>query len=593
MHLRTTIARIALAGMLLVSAAAASAQQGVAGNPGVGDDLFPLSGNGGYDVQHYTLDVAWSEDNTIEASAEISAIATLDLSSFNLDFIGFDISELTVNGEAADYARDGGELTITPAQVLGRDDAFTVLVRYAGTPTPVTEGGIAEYTSGGIGWNAYPGGVITVSQTNGSPGWYPVNDHPTDAATYTMRITVPAAYTVAANGLLSDVTESGETRTFLWEATDPMASYLVTVNIGMFTMEQTEGPGGLPIINFFPEDLPEENRRALDLQGEMIAFLSDLFGPYPFASAGAIVHDIQLGFALETQTRPVYGTDTAFEKVVLHELAHQWFGDSVRLSDWQDIWLNEGFASYAEALWAEHTGGQAALENAARSAYSTGVLNVLQPFYGDEISARLIPNLRQLPPPAPDKGLTREQIATLATALAGQPIEPERMAAATAGLAEDGLGLADTAEVISQLNLDRAVLSLDAVQLLNDYAVLTGNQPIFEIPDGVRTTPPRVVNSDNMFNLGVYQRGAATLHALRLLVGDEAFFSILRTYYQRYSGETVNTTDFISVAEEISDRQLDAFFDAWLYAEQAPDIPELGLYANAPALALPDSSSQP
>jgi aminopeptidase N len=385
--------------MLLLSAAAASAQEGTAGNPGVGDDLFPLSGNGGYDVQHYTLDVSWSEDNTIEASAEISAIATLDLSSFNLDFVGFDIGEITVNGGAADYTRDGGELTITPAQMLGREDAFTVLVRYAGTPTPSQNGVLGE---AGPGWNAHPGGVITISQVDGSPGWYPVNDHPTDAASYTLRITVPAAYTAAANGLLSEVIAADETRTFVWEARDPMASYLVTVNIGMFRMTESEGPGGLPIINFVPESVGDAYDDLLALQGDMIAFLSETFGPYPFESAGAIVVDVPLGLALETQTRPVYGSDTFVDYVILHELAHQWFGDSVRVADWEHIWLNEGFATYAEALWAEHTGGQEALDAAVESAHNLArnVLQVLD-------VATLTAQFNQVPLPSAGAGLNR------------------------------------------------------------------------------------------------------------------------------------------------------------------------------------------
>jgi aminopeptidase N len=565
MHIRTTAARIALAGMLLLSAAAASAQEGTAGNPGVGDDLFPLSGNGGYDVQHYTLDIAWSEDNTIEASAEISAVATLDLSSFNLDFVGFDIGELTVNGEAADYTRDGGELTITPAQMLSREDAFTVLVRYAGTPTP---------QNGVIGWNTYPGGVVTISQVDGSPGWYPVNDHPTDAASYTLRITVPAAYTVAANGLLSEVITADETRTFVWEARDPMASYLVTVNIGMFRMTESEGPGGLPIINFVPESAGDAYDDLLALQGDMIAFLSDTFGPYPFESAGAIVVDAELGMALETQTRPVYGTDTFVENIILHELAHQWFGDNVRVADWEHIWLNEGFATYAEALWAEHTGGQEALDAEVELAYNI-TRNVLQVLDVETLSTRF----NQVPPPAAGAGLTRAQVEEFVRSMAPEPISDEALQAAMDGLADEGLSLADVADVIVNLGLENVTITIDAIQHLYDAFLAMGVEPLIDDPSEsgiVPAGPPGVVDSATMFNPGVYSRGALTLHALRLLVGDAQFFSILRTYYARHAGSTANTTDFIDVAEEISNRQLEDFFDAWLYAEETPALPEAG-----------------
>jgi len=168
-----------------------------------------------------------------------------------------------------------------------------------------------------------------------------------------------------------------------------------------------------------------------------------------------------VGVAMENQTLSVFGADMTFEEAVAHELAHQWFGDSVTLSNWPDIWLNEGFATYMEALWVGHADGQAAFDG-----------------YMDQMY-------------------------------------------------EDALGMQ-----------------------------APGNPPVY-----------------NLFDWSVYERGAWVLHALRLTVGDQTFFDILRTYYQRYQYSNASTEDFIAVAEEVGGRDLGTFFDGWLYDDNVPPKP--------------------
>ncbi|NLX11053.1 MAG: M1 family metallopeptidase [Chloroflexi bacterium] len=474
--------------------ALAQEPEGQPGASGLDDTYYPELGNGGYDVLHYTLDLTVDvKANEVVGEAVIEAEATQNLSTFNLDFLGFEISALTVNGAPAGFTRSGRELVITPAATLPEGEPFTVTVSYTGSPDPEAAGAIPFLT----GWNHFGDGIFVASEPSGAATWYPVNDHPLDKAAYLFRVTVPEPYTVAANGLLIETTENADgTTTYVWDANDPMASYLATVNIAEFEMETDEGPGGLPIRNFFPPKIAEEGSRDFSDAPEMLEFFSSIFAPYPFEAYGVVVVDQPLGFALETQTLVLYGSDAVtgrgdIEITAAHELVHQWFGNSVSLARWEDIWLNEGFATYGSWLWVEHTDGPEALDEQVRSTYAlvSGQAPEFEMYTDSQLDALLE---RFFPPPG---------------------------------------------------------------------------------------SPP----ADNLFNGGVYLRGGLTLHALRLQVGDEAFFEILRSYYEQYQNSNATIEDFIAVAETVSGQDLEAFFDGWLYDTQVPGIPEMELTARQSA----------
>lgn len=337
------------------------------GADGIGDPYFPLDGNGGYDVDSYTLDLHFDPDtDVLGGTATIVATATQDLSAFDLDFLGFDISSATVEGEDATTSRDGGELTVTPATDLADGAEFTTVIAYEGVPQPLDD------DLGLAGFIQTDDGALAVGQPHVAADWFPVNDHPADAATVDLTMAVPEGLQVVSNGaLLGSTTQDGST-TWHWAAEEPMASYLVTVAIGHFDISQHEQDGIRywdavdPALDHQPAGGGATVRQVVDsslaVEPEAISMLSDWFGPYPFDVAGGIVDDVpDLGFALEDQTRPVYSpvffsdVDSG-EVVVVHELAHQWAGDSVRLARWRDVWLNEGFATYAEWLWGEHQG---------------------------------------------------------------------------------------------------------------------------------------------------------------------------------------------------------------------------------------------
>ena len=455
--------------VMLVTGGGVQAQSPRPGAPGIGDSLSPNLGNGGYDAQHYVLDLDVDlEANIIDGTVTIEAVAAHDLSAFNLDFIGFDIESIVIDDIPVTFSRRGRELTIVPEEPLAEGTAFTVAVTYSGEPGE----GMDNLSAFSRGWNRYERGVFVASEPTGAAAWYPVNDHPLDKATYTFEITVPEPYVVAANGVLVETIDDGDTVTYIWQNDDLMASYLVTVNIARFVEVREEGPDGLPIRNYFPARLAERAIPVFNRTADMMVYFNEIFGPYPFDAYGVVVADTPLFFALETQTLSLFGSQVVpgntpavisalsnTEITIAHELAHQWFGNSVTPAGWQDIWLNEGFATYASALWIEHDRGTEAFEGMMESMY---------------------------------RNIAGEEFA------------------------------------------------------------------------------PGAPGARELFSIGVYQQGAWTLHALRLEVGDEAFFALIREYADRFKYGNARTEDFIEVAEEVSGQELGDFFDAWLFDGGVP-----------------------
>jgi hypothetical protein len=682
-----------LSGLLAFAPGVAPAEAGAArppafspGAPGVGDPYFPLAGNGGYDVRHYSLDLDYDPaTDVLSGTATIRARATQDLSSFNLDFQGLTVRSIKVNGRSAEWSRDGGELTVIPRHGLRNRARFTTVVTYDGVPETIGDPQI-----GVSGFIHTDDGAIVAGQPEVAATWFPVNDHPIDKAAYTFELSAPAGHEVISNGVLrSSRTRRGWT-TWTWDAKEPMASYLATMAVGEFDVRayrddglrfwdaldpdlfvpvaprtgdqyalsqvgnlsykrltrtisvpaegaelsfwvtrdteanwdfsfvEAHTPGQddwttLPDLNghtgqdtgnscpfwlglhpflehyqadngdgtcspagtsgdwwaasgtsdgyelwavdlsayagsdvevsisyasddvvqlsgLFVDDVTvstgvgstsfEDDGDTLDgwtvpgapegsepnpndwiagtvddapptlgevadgsfaRQGEIIDFLEDNFGRYPFSAAGGIVDDVdELGFALETQTRPVYskvffGDPLDGDAVVVHEIAHQWYGDSLAVEAWQHIWLNEGFATYAEWLWSER----------------------------------------------------------------------------------EGLG---TAQEIFDFF----------------YNVFPPDDPFWTVTIG----DP---GPDELFNFAVYARGAMTLHQLRLAVGDEDFFQILRRWASSQAGGNVTTDEFIALAERISGQQLDDLFETWLFTAERPDVAASAAAARAAA----------
>ena len=491
-----TVIVVGLGGLVLT--AGTTAAQGALpgtrytpGAPGAGDAYFPYAGNGGYDVRHYDLDLTYTPPapapapivGQLSGVATIDLVATQDLDSFNLDLRGMDVQAVKVNGQRVREATPPApgdvpagpgywqvqdddarvwELTIQPRPKLKQGQTARVVVSYDGDTVRPEDIEGALY-----GWVTTRDGAMVVGEPEGSMTWYPVSDHQTDKATYSFAITVPEGKVAVANGLPSgDPVTAGGWTTWSWDAPDEQASYLTTASVGDYDLRISQTPSGLPLIDAVDDNLTPANAAATDaglaLQADMIAFLEDTFVPYPFITYGSIVDDDTVGYALETQTRPVYSR-AAREFTVVHELAHQWFGNAVSPQRWQDIWLNEGWATYVEWLWSEATGGDSA-----------------------------------------------------------------------------------------QANFD-GIMAIPADDEFWDLAIADPG------PLG-------------LFLGGIYDRGAATLHALRAQVGDDAFFAATREWLTRYDDSTATTEDFQSVFEEVSGQDLGSFFDVWVHTPTKPTI---------------------
>jgi aminopeptidase N len=349
-------ARAALAGLAIAAVgplAPAAAHAGfVKGSARGGDPYFPKAGNGGYDVSHYNLHLRYApRTNRLAAVATIRARATRSLSRFDLDFRHLRVERLTVNGERARHSRRGQELKVSPHHGLRKGQRFGVRVRYRGHPRPVIDPDGAK-----DGWIPTDDGAFVAAEPQGAPSWFPCNDLLTDKATYRIRVTVPRGRAAISNGELVKRIVHGHHKTFVWDEEAPMATYLATVTTGDFRVTRSR-VNGLPSVVAID---PRESGAAGTLAKipAILRLFAPRFGAYPFGNTGgAVDHAPQVGYALETQTRPIFDT-APDEATVAHELAHQWFGDSVSLRRWHQIWLNEGFATWSEWLWLEHAGGE-------------------------------------------------------------------------------------------------------------------------------------------------------------------------------------------------------------------------------------------
>ncbi|MFF3754467.1 M1 family aminopeptidase [Streptomyces sp. NPDC002018] len=335
---------------------------------GIGDPLFPHLGNPGYDVLTYDLDFTYRGDNTkpLDAITRISALTTQRLKRINLDFTQGTVRSVEVDGAPAEFTTAGEDLVITPDETVDAEARMLITVRHT-SDTNGKEGG----------WVRTTDGLAMANQANAAHRVFPGNDHPADKAHFTFRITVPERLTAVANGLSEGTSRQGATTTWTYRTRHPMATELAQVSIGDSAVVHREGPHGLPVRDVVPAADRERLEPWLKKTPGQLRWMERQVGPYPFETYGVLIAGADTGFELETQTltlferslftRPEY-PEWYVDSVMVHELAHQWFGNSVSPRTWSDLWLNEGHATWYEARYAQEHAEQS-LETRMRNAY--------------------------------------------------------------------------------------------------------------------------------------------------------------------------------------------------------------------------------
>ncbi|WP_249353902.1 M1 family metallopeptidase [Microbacterium sp. 2FI] len=427
-----------------------------------GDPYIAQSGDASMSVEHYDLTLDYKvTTNRLSGVAAIRGRAITATRSLSFDLVGVRATKVRVAGDrAASFHQSDRKLRVTLGAPLSAGDAFEITVVYAGAPRP------RRSRWGTIGWEELEDGVLVAAQPTGAPTWFPCNDLPADKATYRIEFTTDSAYTVVAGGRTSRSTRGGKT-TWIFERGEPTPTYLVTLQVGRYTSEPL-ALGATRGHLHYPPPLAARVHADFDDLPRMMAVFEEAFGPYPLPDYSVVVTADVLEIPLEAQGMGIFGANHAdgaggSERLIAHELAHQWFGNSVGVRLWRDIWLNEGFACYAEWIWSERSGGA--------SAHAKAIAH----------HARL------------------------------------------AALPQD---------------------------------IVIGDP-----------------GPDLMFDDRVYKRGALTLHALRLTVGDAAFFAVLREWSARFRASTATTPDLQALAAEITGMPLAGLWEAWLDRRPLPGLP--------------------
>ena len=445
---------------VLITQAASGEESAPAGSSGVGDAYWPLDGNGGIDVASYRIKNRYDlRTQRLEGRTVLELTATGELRSFNLDFL-LPVTKVSVDGRAARHSRpDRHELRITPDATLAAGSTHRVVVTYAGRPDE-------QKYAGDRNWLANDREVVAMNEPHMAPWWFPGNDHPSDKATFDVSTTVDRGREVIGNGTLVSRRRTPDTVTWRWRAQDPMATYLAFFAAGDFEVERgtTHGLPWVTAVSLLqPPAVRKGSLRALRTSADVVHGLAQDLGPYPFEVTGGLSTGLPVGFALENQTRPTYpALGGPAEGLIVHELAHQWFGDDVAVARWSDIWLNEGAATFMEWRWTERKGTRSAAD-ILRGAYDSA--------------------------PADDPS----------------------------------------------------------------WRVTIGD-------------PGR----DRIFDNAVYDRGAMTLQALRQRIGEDAFWTLLRTWLQQKAGGNGTTEEFEALAASLSGQDLTSFFTAWLRTPTKP-----------------------
>lgn len=328
----------------------------VPGGRSIGDPYIPELGNTGYDVQRYTLRLALDPASRyVVGTTTIEAVATLHgLSELSLDFVGYNISSVLVNGSAAEFSREGKKLLVLMPLLLATGQPFTMIIDYDGSPTEEPSLYLRFVEHLGL---HYPDqqSLFMIDEPDGARYVFPANDHPRDKATFRFELLVPEGLTGVANGRLltseaAALPDGREGTLFIWEHNYPMATYLAVIAAGVYQRVESTSPQGVPIRHYLFPESAADHAVADVITGEALDWMGSLFGTYPFEAYGHVTADVS-GVSLETQGMVLMDSGMIGTRTIAHEMAHMWFGDWVSLDSWGEMWRNEGFATYVQIMW--------------------------------------------------------------------------------------------------------------------------------------------------------------------------------------------------------------------------------------------------
>ena len=426
------------------------------------DSYTPDSGSADYVVDHYDLKLHYRmSSGHLKAVAQLNLTLLRDVRHLSLDISGLHVGKVFVNGAAnKNHKQSPTKLSIKLGDEHPAGSHLKVEVHYSGTPRPRSS------RWGTVGWEELTDGVVVAAQPTGAPSWFPCNDLPRFKSTFTISVTTERSYAVIATGELLSTSEKSGFTTWNFRQDVPTPTYLASIQIGRYRHRENE-LAGVPVHIFVPPANEPKVNADLDKLEEMMRFFSETFGPYPFESYTVVATADELEIPLEAQGMAIFGANhldgsNPEERLVAHELAHQWFGNSVGIAQWSDIWLNEGFACYAEWLWSEQAGG-----------------------------------------------ITTQ-------------------------------GMAESHHVLLRQQEQNIIVGDPGPKL--------------------------------MFDDRVYKRGALTLHALRLALGDKEFFSVLTQWVAQHRHALGTTEDFISLCQKHSSEDLAPLFDRWLFQSKLPAL---------------------
>ncbi|WP_330166647.1 MULTISPECIES: M1 family metallopeptidase [unclassified Brevibacterium] len=430
------------------------------------DPYTPGVGSTELRIDHYDLDLDYRiGPNRLSAKAVLTGRVLTDTSSIVLDLTGLRVTKASVNGSKVRFSTRGKKLRLSTG-ALHKNQPVRIDIAYVGNPRP------AIGTWGDIGWEELEDGVLVAGQPVGASTWFPCNDHPSEKSKYRIRLLTESEYTVVSNGRLTDKVRKAGRTAWTYESTTPLASYLATIQIGRYRHSQIAAEDRYPEapvpLGLYAGEHWLRAATRLRIQHRMMNLFIDRFGPYPFEVYDVVVTDDELEIPLESQPLSVLGPnhlgpEWEAERLVAHEMAHQWFGNSLTPRRWADIWLNEGFACYAEWLWSEESG----------------------------------------------RGSADDCAESWREALAAQPQD-----------------------------------------------IMLGD------PGG-----------PDMFDDRVYKRGALCLHALRLTIGDEAFFTAIGEWTTKHRHGSVETADFIECVTQVAGRDVAEVVHPWLNELELPELP--------------------